>query len=295
LAALLGLSSGRIEAQEAKKPLILKIGSSGSSALNTGGVNEKDAIATLEDFIKTETRLENKIIQQKTWMELGDKMAHGELQLGDFQGFEFAWARMKYPELTPVALAVNGAKYIHVYVIAKKGGPVAKFADLQGQAASIPKVGEATLRLFVDRLCQENGKPAHAFFSKINSPDNVEDSLDDVHDGIVQAAVVNEVSLNAYKRLKPGRFVKLQPLAKSEPLPGPLIAYYKGKLDLATLEQVEKGLLNANKTERGQKMLQLFKITGLEKAPDDFEKVLELTLKKYPPPGNGAASSSAAR
>src|SRR5580700_9310942 len=67
LAVLIGLSSGRSEAQEAKQPQVLKIGSSGSSALDAGGVNKQSAIATLEDFIKTETGLENKIIEQKSW------------------------------------------------------------------------------------------------------------------------------------------------------------------------------------------------------------------------------------
>ena len=39
--------------------------------------------------------------------ELADKMTKGELQLGVFQGYEFAWAQEKQPQLKPLALAVN--------------------------------------------------------------------------------------------------------------------------------------------------------------------------------------------
>jgi ABC-type phosphate/phosphonate transport system substrate-binding protein len=300
LVAMAGCPHMLCLAQDGQKPQILKIGSSGSSGLSTSGVNKKDAIQTLEEFIKAETGFENKIVEEKSWSEIADKLSRGELQLGDFQGFEFAWAKKKYPELTPITLAVNGQKqYITVYVMVKAGGPVAKFDDLQGKAVSVPKIGEATLRLYVDHLCKKTGKTADAFFSKIASPNSVEDSLDDVVDAImpsdVQAAVVSEFNLRAYKARKPGRFAKLAPLAKSVPLPPPVIAYYKGKLDSATLEQVEKGLLHANETDRGRKMLELFKITALEKPPDGFDQVLGATLKMYPLPENSSSNTRAER
>lgn len=296
LVALIAWPDVRGRAQEGQKPQILKIGSSGSSGLSASGVNKKDAIQTLEDFIRAETGFENKIVEEKSWSEIANKLSRGELQLGDFQGFEFAWARKKYPELTPITIAINGKKqYITVYVMVKAGGPVVKFDDLQGKAVSVPKIGEATLRLFVDHLCKKTGKTADEFFSKIASPNSVEDSLDDVVDGIVQAAAVSEFSLRAYRDRKPGRFASLARLAQSDPLPPPVIAYYKGKLDSAVFKQVEKGLLHANETDRGRKMLELFKITALEKPPDGFDQVLEATLKMYPPPENGSSNTRAER
>jgi ABC-type phosphate/phosphonate transport system substrate-binding protein len=176
----------------------------------------------------------------------------------------------------------------------KTGGPTA-FNGLDGQAVSVPKIGEPTLRLFLDQLCKKEGKPANAFFSKIANPDYVEDSLDDVVDGVVQAAVVSEFSLRAYKARKPARFAKLTPLIKSSPLPPPVIAYYKGKLDANTLKKVEDGLLRANKTDRGQRMLELFKITGLINPPEDFDQLLGAMLKTYPPPENGSSNTRARR
>src|SRR5207244_11836898 len=88
------------------------------------------------------------------------------------------------------------------------------------------------------------------FFPKITSPENTEDALDDVVDGVVQAAVVDRAGLEAYKRRKPGRFNRLKEVARSQPLPPPLVAYYEGVLDQDTLKRFGDGLLNARRKEK---------------------------------------------
>jgi ABC-type phosphate/phosphonate transport system substrate-binding protein len=273
-----------------EKPKVLEIGSSGTTAINASNVSEDAAIDTLKSFVKSETGFDNDIKKLKDWNDLCDKMAHGQYQLGEFQGYEFAWAQKKYPELKPIAIALNGSRYLQIYLIVKKEDGAKDFAGLQGKILSLPHVSEGALRLYVDHLCQENGKLQKDFFSKINTPDNTEDSLDDVVDGVVQAAVVDRVSVEAYRRRKPGRFAKLKEISHSEKLPPPVIAYVQGKVDDATLKQVEKGLLNANQSERGQRLLQLFKLTGFEKPSPEYDQLLAESLKKYPPPAQSTPS-----
>src|SRR5262245_49290084 len=89
---------------------VLKIGSSGTFS-TARGPNDRGALESLQSFIKDETGFDNEILVQKSWRELADKMAGGELHLGVFQGYEFAWAREKYPALAPLALAVNVYRY----------------------------------------------------------------------------------------------------------------------------------------------------------------------------------------
>ena len=50
-------------------------------------------------------------------------------------------------------------------------------------------------------------------------------------------------------------------------------------------EKFRNGLLKASTKERGQRMLNMFHLTGFETIPDDFPKVLEETRKKYPAEG----------
>src|SRR5207302_7662920 len=149
--------------------------------------------------------------------------------------------------LQPLALAVDVYHYRYAYLMVRQDSKFLDFAALQGQTLSIPRVGQSHLHLFVERLCQQNGKSLEAFFSKIATPDNVEDALDDVVDGAVQAAVVDRVGLEAYKRRKPGRYARLKELTHSQAFPPPLVAYYGDVVDPQTRQRFVDGLLNANR------------------------------------------------
>ena len=281
LAAALGIRGGIASAQQAKLN-VLHIGSSGS--MTGKQEKEKGALDTLKAFIKEETGLDNEIERQKDWRELADKLAKGQLQIGVFQGNEFAWADEGNGKLKPLALAVNIYRYPVVYVIVKKDNAAKDFAGLKGQTLSIPAIGEGILHLYVERQSQALGSNLQAFFSKTSDPDNVEDALDDVVDGKTQATVVDRAALEAFKRRKPARFNQLKPVAQSQPFPPPVVAYCEKLLDDATLQRFKEGLLNASQKERGQTLLTLFHLTNFETVPPDFEQVLAATRKAYPPP-----------
>jgi ABC-type phosphate/phosphonate transport system substrate-binding protein len=270
-------------AQEPSKGQLLRIGTSGSLALNTG-VSESAAIDTLKSFIKDETGFDNDILKQKNWRELSEKMRNGQLDLGVFQGHEFAWAKEKYPELNVLTIAIDVYRNRYAYIVARKDSSVSNVAGLEGQAMAIPSSSEGQLSLFVAHEARQAGKSPESFFSRITQPKNVEDALDDVVDGAVQATVVDRVGLEAYKRRKPGRFQQLKEVAHSAPFPSPVVASFNAKLDSATIDKIVSGLLNANQKDRGQRLLDMFKLTGFERQPPDFDKLLAATRKNYPPP-----------
>jgi ABC-type phosphate/phosphonate transport system substrate-binding protein len=291
LAVLLVIAAGVLAAPSAGKGRppaggTLRIGTSGSLASEANPNKEQAALKTLKGLIKDETRLSNEIVRQRDWHELAKQMAAGKLQVGVFQGYEFAWARQKHPGLKPLVLAVSGQRYPIAYVVTRKDSKVKEFADLKGQALSAP-TGRALPRLFEERQALAAGQAADRFFSKISTPDNVEDALDDVVDGVVQAAVVDKAGLEAYRRRKPGRFKQLKELAHSKPVLPVIIATYDEELDAATQRRFREGLLNAGRKERGQTMLTMFRLTGFEDVPRDFDEVLEQTLKEFPPEAGG--------
>jgi ABC-type phosphate/phosphonate transport system substrate-binding protein len=262
----------------------LRIGATESISPNKAG-QKKDAAAleTLQGFIQEETGFKNEILPLKDWRELGKKMANGDVHLGVFEGYEFAWAQQQLPKLKPLAVAVNVYVFPSAYVVTKKDNPAKVFAGLQGQSFVFPETNEGFLRLFVAKQCQDNGKPISSFFSKVKTSENVEDALDDVVDGSVGAVVADRAALEAFKRTKPGRFKQLKEIAHSQQFPPGLVAYYDSTLDPATLKRFETGLLQARDKEKGQTMLTLFKLTGFEKVPADFGKMIALTQKTYDP------------
>ena len=281
LTALFVLAGVPLHGQQAKID-ILHIGTSGSLGTEK---KEESALETLKEFIKEETGFDNDIVQLKDWRELTDKMVKGDFQLGVFQGYEFAWAQDKQPQLKPLALAVNVYRYPVAYVVTQRDNAAKEFGGLQGQSISIPANGQRFLRLFVEHESQARGKKPEQFFSKVAAPENIEDALDDVVDGNVQTAAVDRAALEAYKRRKPGRFKKLKEVAHSQPFPPPLVAYYGNVLDEGMRERFRQGLLNASNKDKGQTMLTMFRLTGFEAIPEDFGKVLAETRKNYPPPG----------
>lgn len=284
LCAIAGIvSPAKLEGQQVKVQA-LRIGTSSHLTAEVDSDTEKSAMNALTGLIKEETGFDNEIVHQNGWRELVDRMATGQLEVGIFQGYEFAWATESNRHLKSLVLANNGARYPVVSVVARHDNPAKDFAGLQGQSIALPATPHWESRLFVDRNCRANGKSPEVFFSKIASQYNVQDALDDVVDGLVQAAVVDQVVLEAFKHRKPGRFERLREVARSQPFPPTVIAYDDRILDEASRRQFQNTLLGAAAKEKHTIILSLFQWTGFEMAPDDFEHVLAETRKTYPAP-----------
>jgi len=280
LVGLLALLQAEPAAQ-AQQPL--RIGTSGNLGLSSSKEQAKSAMTSLKQFIKDETGLDNEIVKQKDWRELAEKMTKKELSLGVFQGYEYAWVQGDHASLKPLVLAVKGTRYQVAYVVTRKDDPASDFAGLKGYPLALPVASRGFPEFFVQRQSQAQGKPMDKFFAKMTTPDNVEDALDDVIDRNVQAAVTDQAGLEAYKRRKPGRFRQLKEVTQSQPVPLAVIAYTEGALEQATLDRFRNGLVQAGQKERGQTLLTLFRLTGFERIPADFDKVLTEARKAYPP------------
>lgn len=260
----------------------LRIGASSTLHMGISEAKEKVALESLQSFIKQETDLENTILHVKGWSELAESIAKGRFQLGVFPGYEFAWAQEKYPKLKPLALALNTHRYPVACVVVRKNNPSVDFTGLKGQPFALCPTEQSHVRLFLERQLQAAGKKAEDYFSKITTPDNSEDALDDVVDGVVQATIVDRAGLEAYKRRKPGRFNQLKELTHSPAFPPSVVTYYEAGLDPKTRQRFKEGLLGANRKEKGQALLTLFRLTGFEGIPEDFERVLRESRKAFP-------------
>jgi ABC-type phosphate/phosphonate transport system substrate-binding protein len=253
----------------------------------TGSESDARASAGMESlkaYIKEETGLDNDIVRQKSWREVAEQLAGKKLHLGVFEGYQFAWAREKYSDLKPLAVAVNVELYPVACVVAQSTDAATDFVGLRGHSLAVPATGRGFPRLFMERQSDANGQKLEAFFSKLTTPDNVEEALDDLVDGKLQAVVVERAALEAYKRRKPGRFKRLKEVVQSKPFPPSVVAAYGAVLDDATLKRFQNSLLGASRNEKGQTLLTLFHLTGFQSLPAEFERVLADTRKDYPAP-----------
>jgi ABC-type phosphate/phosphonate transport system substrate-binding protein len=217
--------------------------------------------------------------------DLGRKLNDGQLHLGIVQGFEFAWIRAQFPQLRPLVIAVNQTPRLRAYLVVRSGSSIASFADLKEKTLDIPKGTRGYCRLFLENRCQQAGQcGVEELLGKVTSSPNAETALDEVVDGNIAATIVDNVSLDGYKHRKPGRFAGLQIAVESEVFPAGVVVYRAGTLDAKTLAKFRDGLLGTHKTILGKQLLTLWKLTGFENVPADYDQMLTDIAKAYPPP-----------
>jgi ABC-type phosphate/phosphonate transport system substrate-binding protein len=230
------------------------------------------------------TGVNGQIATSDSAYDLGEKLEKGQMQLGVFHGFEFAWAQERFPKLRPLMIAVNQHRYLAVHLVTRDGSTVERFEDLKGKKVSIPQRSREHCYLFVDRHCDKQTCTVQKFFGKIVKHSNCEEALDDVVRGEIDAAIVDGLSLECYGIVKPGCMPLLKTIEKTEHIPAAVIAYREGSLSEQLLNNFRDGMMNANKDPKSRGLMSLYKLTGFEDIPDDYQEALTCIRKTYPAP-----------
>jgi ABC-type phosphate/phosphonate transport system substrate-binding protein len=244
-------------------------------------------VSPFVEQVNSQTGLQSQLISGGSPFHLAERLARGQVQLGIFDGVEFAWAHQKYPDLQAVALAINGKPYLRAFLIVPAGG-ARGISDLRGRSVAVPSRSHEHCYQFLARLCRGRGAEGRPFFM-LTKQENAEDTLDDVGDGLLPAAVVEEACFDSYQRRKPGRAAQLKVLQQSEEFPVPTLAYSTGKVDNGMLRKLRDGLLNMKKDLSGREMLTLWHLTGFEPVPPDYQQTLQHIVQIYPRPDDSGA------
>jgi ABC-type phosphate/phosphonate transport system substrate-binding protein len=236
-----------------------------------------------KSLLETQTGVTGHLVAGGDALTLGQKLKEDQVQLGIFHGVEFAWARVKNPTLKPLLIAVNHDRFLRAYLVVRQDSKAITPADLKGQTMALPHMSREHCRLFLERRCVKPGCTPQKFFAALTTPRDAEDALDDVVDGVAQAAVVDAHEMAAFQKLKPGRASKLRVLQESEIFPCAVVAYQTGAIPEDLIERFREGMIAAKSTRRGQQLLELCRITGFELPPADYEEMLTNIIKAYPP------------
>jgi ABC-type phosphate/phosphonate transport system substrate-binding protein len=246
----------------------------------------KDKLATL---MKEFTGLEGKLEIEKGAFDLARMLEDKKLHLGVFQGIEFAWVQKKHPKLKPFMVAISDAKdakdkrYLRALLVVRDDAPVKGFADLKGKVLSFPKKSKDHVRVFLQKNIGD--ATAATFFKATVRSASAEAALDELLNGKLDGVVADKSTVDFYRFLKPGAFRKLRVVQTSEDFPVGVVAYLEGgDLDAKTLDRIEKGMLKANKSERGQDLMGSWGIAAFEPVFSDFQRDLDAILKAYPNP-----------
>jgi ABC-type phosphate/phosphonate transport system substrate-binding protein len=240
---------------------------------------------TFKRLMKDQTGLDGQLVIGGDAYDVAQKLMDGKLQLAVFHGVEFAWVQQKHKELRPLMIAVHGTRYLKAHVLVPEDSKATCFADLKGKEVALAARAKDHCRQFLAKSCRECGQcqPQH-FFSQLVKPAHMEAALDAVCSGEVAAAVVDNVSLDWYRELKPGCCRRLKSIKDSEVFPAAVIVHRDGGLDDVTLAKFRDGMLNANKDRDARDVMGMFKIDAFEPIPDDYPQMLAEILKAYPCP-----------
>jgi ABC-type phosphate/phosphonate transport system substrate-binding protein len=253
------------------------------------GMSETLVDALLHPFsmlMESQTGLKGELVPVTDALQLGKAIAENRVQLGVFQGIEFAWAKQKHPDLVPLMVACNQDNYLQAYLVVARNHRVGELTDLRGKTIGIPSRSRLHCHLFLERLCQDAGaQSSKQFFAQIETPSNCEDALDDLVDGKVAAVVLEKVGFDCYTRRKPARESQLRILSRSEVFPASVVAYREGTIDRATLRQFRDGLVNARNLALGRQLMTMWKITSFEPAPASYDQMVRDIARAYPHTG----------
>jgi ABC-type phosphate/phosphonate transport system substrate-binding protein len=270
--------------EAAIRPSVVRIGLVNSLFRDTPEPVMKVLMAPFRSLLEMQTGMTGELVSGGDAHCLGRKLKEERVHFGVFHGVEFAWARLKNHDLKPLVLCVNGSGKLRAHLVVRKDSRVAKVADLRGQNVALPRFSREHCHLFLERRCTEPGCPPAKYFGKVMTPDQAEEALDDVIDGRSTAAVVDELALDGYRKFKPGCGAWLRTVLESESFPPAVIVYQPGILKEDLIDRFREGMLAANETDRGRKLLQLCRITAFRPVPNDYDRMLDAIAKAYPPP-----------
>ncbi len=237
-----------------------------------------------KSLLETQTGMSGRLVSGGDAEHLGQRLKEGDVQLGIFHGVEFAWAKAKFPQLKPLLIAVNRQPFLRAHLIVRGDGAIQSIEDLKGRTIGLPNLSREHCWLFLERRCVPGDQKPAKYFSRISRPRDAAYAIDDVIDGVLHAAIIDDADLNAYRNQYPEQSTKIKDLLRSETFPCAVIAYYPGFLSDSLLEQFRTGMLAAKDSKQGRQMMQMCRITSFEDVPDDFAKLLDDIAKAYPPP-----------
>ena len=70
-------------------------------------------------LMESQTGVHGQLIMAGDAHDLTQRLKDGKIQLGVFNGVEFAWAQQEYPELKPLMIAINKRRHLEACLVVR--------------------------------------------------------------------------------------------------------------------------------------------------------------------------------
>jgi ABC-type phosphate/phosphonate transport system substrate-binding protein len=238
--------------------------------------------STFKDIMKSQTGLDGEVTVDGEALGVAKSVDSGKLHLGVFLGHEFAWAKEKYPDLTPLVCSVPRPREIQAYLLIRWDCKAAHLGELKAAKLALATGTRDHARLFLER--RKAAEMGGGDFSTTVKAATVHDAINQVIDGEADVTVADHAAWNYYQKLYPGASQNIRVLSRSEVFPPTVIACKSEALPDETVKRLREGLLTAHQHSRTSKIMNLIKVEKFDEVPAGYDDALKACLKAYPAP-----------
>src|SRR5947209_7840759 len=124
--ALMGGAAGLPAAEpEATRAAPVRIGMVNSLFRDTPPALVMAMMKPFGSVMKAQTGVAGELMPGGDPYQLAQALQNDQVQLAVFHGIEFAWVRLKHPELQPLMIAVNQQRHLRCNLVVRGDSPVA--------------------------------------------------------------------------------------------------------------------------------------------------------------------------
>ena len=206
------------------------------------------------DYVGSHLGLDVELIQRKTYGEVNELLAKGQIDLAFICSGPYATGKAKYGFQPLASPQVQGSHSYRAYLIVNKDSPFQHVEDLRGRSFAFTDPESNTGRLVPYYWLSQMGEEPATFFSETIYTYSHDNSILAVSRGLVDAASVHGLIWDYYHRHDPAFTDMTRIIKKSEPYGSPPLVASK-HLSEEVKEQIRQLLLSMHHDPEGQVIL----------------------------------------
>jgi phosphonate transport system substrate-binding protein len=233
----------------------------------------------LLDYIGQKLDREIEFIQRKTYAEINELLAKGQIDLAFICSGPYVVGKEKHGFQLVATPEVQNSHFYHSYLIVNKRSAFQTFADLRGRVFAFSDPDSNSGKLVPTYWLSRLGERPETFFSKTIYTYSHDNSIMAVAKSLVDGAAVDGLIWEYYHRKNPVFTSKTRIIRKSEPygIP-PMVA--SSAIPYALMTKIRKLLFSMHEDPSGQAILKELMIDKFV-APHDqwYDSIRKINLE----------------
>ena len=233
----------------------------------------------LLDYIGLKLRREIQFIQRKTYGEINELLAKGQIDMAFICSGPYVVGKERHGFELLATPEVQNSHFYHSYLIVNKNSEFQDMADLHGHVFAFTDPDSNTGKLVPTFWLSEINEKPETFFSKTIYTYSHDNAILAVARGLVDGAAVDGLIWEYYHSKNPVFTSETRIIRKSEPYGIPPLVASKS-LSLELKSRIRQSLFGMHKDPQGRKIISELMIDRFVNPRDEwYDSIREVNLK----------------